>query len=162
MILNVSSTAPLPARAQVHYFTSPEPGKMYVKINWRVPRANGQFYERSDLQRFVQDPALPAALYNHGNEVLHYQDDWRARPRTPHGHPPIAPVSRCAALCRDATRCRPRGRRYVLAFKPDAYALIYYRGSNDAWDGTGYDLRTIPVYARNHHRGDRPAGRRQS
>ena len=61
---------------QVHYFTSPEPGKMFVKINWRVARPNGQFYERSDLQRFVQDPALPAALYNHDNETLHYQDDW--------------------------------------------------------------------------------------
>ncbi len=62
----------------------------------------GQFYERSDLQRFVQDPELPAALYNHDNEVLHYQDDW-----------------------------------YIAAFKKDAYALVYYRGRNDAWDGYG-------------------------
>ena len=61
---------------QVHYFTSPEPGKMFIKVNWRVQRPNGQFYERHDLQRFMQDPAQPAALYNHGNEVLHYQDDW--------------------------------------------------------------------------------------
>jgi len=61
---------------QVHYFTSPEPGKLFIRINWRVGRPNGQFYERSDLQRFVQDPLQPAALYNHGNEVLHYQDDW--------------------------------------------------------------------------------------
>lgn len=26
---------------------------------------------------------------------------------------------------------------YVLAAKKDAYAVIYYRGSNDAWDGYG-------------------------
>ena len=26
---------------------------------------------------------------------------------------------------------------YVLAQKPDAYFLVYYRGSNDAWDGYG-------------------------
>ena len=87
---------------QAHFFTSPEPGKLYGKINWRVERPNGQFYERSDLQRFVQDPANPAILYNHDNVMLHYEDDW-----------------------------------YVVAFKPEAYALIYYRGRNDAWDGYG-------------------------
>lgn len=26
---------------------------------------------------------------------------------------------------------------YVLAFKPDKYALIYYKGNNDAWRGYG-------------------------
>lgn len=26
---------------------------------------------------------------------------------------------------------------YILAFKPDSYALIYYRGENDAWKGYG-------------------------
>ena len=62
----------------------------------------GQFYERSDLQRFVQSPTNPAILQNHDNAVLHYEDDW-----------------------------------YVAAFKPEAYALIYYRGRNDAWDGYG-------------------------
>jgi violaxanthin de-epoxidase len=61
---------------QVHYFTSPEPGKLFIKVNWRVARPNGQFYERSDLQRFVQDANTPAALFNHDNETLHYQDDW--------------------------------------------------------------------------------------
>ena len=61
---------------QVHYFTSPEAGKLLVKVNWRVARANGQFYERSDLQRFVQDPARPGLLLNRGNEMLHYEDDW--------------------------------------------------------------------------------------
>lgn len=58
---------------QQHFFAATGPGSIAAKINWRVQRPNGQFYERSDLQRFVQDPNLPAALYNHGNEVLHYQ-----------------------------------------------------------------------------------------
>jgi len=61
---------------QVHYFTSPEAGKLFIKVNWRVTRPNGQFYERSDLQRFVQSPQQPGLLLNHGNEVLHYEDDW--------------------------------------------------------------------------------------
>lgn len=86
----------------MHYFTSTEEGKFFIKINWRVPRANGQFYERSDLQRFVQDPAQPAALLNHDNEVLHYQDDW-----------------------------------YIVTAVPEKYFFVYYRGSNDAWDGYG-------------------------
>ena len=67
-----------------------------------MSRPNGQFYERTDLQRFVQEPAKPAMLLNHGNTVLHYEDDW-----------------------------------YIAAFKPEAYALVYYRGRNDAWDGYG-------------------------
>ena len=62
----------------------------------------GQFYERSDLQRFIQSPSNPAILQNHDNVVLHYEDDW-----------------------------------YIAAFKPEAYALVYYRGRNDAWDGYG-------------------------
>jgi violaxanthin de-epoxidase len=62
----------------------------------------GQFYERSDLQRFVQNPANPAILLNHDNATLHYEDDW-----------------------------------YIVAFKPEAYVLVYYRGRNDAWDGYG-------------------------
>ena len=103
----------------------------------RVARPNGQFYERHDLQRFVQDEAQPAVLLNHGNEMLHYQDDW-----------------------------------YVVAYKKDAYMLVYYRGAaahcpfsllsfgfhatlsqslgkNDAWDGYGGAVvytreRTLP------------------
>jgi hypothetical protein len=87
---------------QVHYFTAPEPGKMYAKLNWRVSRPNGQFYERSDIQTFEQDPNAPGILYNHDNEFLHYQDDW-----------------------------------YIAAFDPNDYMFVYYRGSNDAWDGYG-------------------------
>jgi violaxanthin de-epoxidase len=28
------------------------------------------------LQTFIQDKEKPSILYNHGNEYLHYQDDW--------------------------------------------------------------------------------------
>jgi hypothetical protein len=28
-------------------------------------------------------------------------------------------------------------RRYILAYKPDDYVFIYYRGQNDAWVGYG-------------------------
>jgi hypothetical protein len=64
------------SHSQVHYFSAPAPGKMYAKLNWRVSRPNGQFYERSDVQTFEQDPNAPGILYNHDNEFLHYQDDW--------------------------------------------------------------------------------------
>ena len=26
---------------------------------------------------------------------------------------------------------------YILGWKPDAYAVIYYKGNNDAWKGYG-------------------------
>jgi len=87
---------------QEHFFTSPGPGELYGKLNWRVKKTNGQFYERSDVQTFKQDESTPAILYNHDNEFLHYQDDW-----------------------------------YILAQKPEEYVLVFYRGSNDAWDGYG-------------------------
>jgi violaxanthin de-epoxidase len=75
---------------------------MYIKINWRVNRPNGQFYERSDVQRFYQEPDGKAILHNNGNVMLHYQDDW-----------------------------------YIPAFKEGEWVYIYYRGTNDAWDGYG-------------------------
>lgn len=56
---------------QEHYFASPESGKVFGKINWRIPQDNGDFMERSTMQSFVQDPNNPAILYNHGNEYLH-------------------------------------------------------------------------------------------
>jgi len=61
---------------QVHYFSAPKEGELYGKINWRVRRPNGDFYDRSDIQTFVADPQAPAVLYNHDNEFLHYEDDW--------------------------------------------------------------------------------------
>ena len=87
---------------QEHYFTAPESGQLYAKLKWRVKKPNGQFIERSDIQTFVQNAAMPGMLMNHDNEFLHYQDDW-----------------------------------FILAQKPEAYVAVYYRGSNDAWDGYG-------------------------
>ena len=75
---------------------------MAVKINWRINRPNGQFYERSDIQTFYADDASKSILHNNGNEYLHYQDDW-----------------------------------YVPGFKRGEYVFVYYRGTNDAWDGYG-------------------------
>ena len=55
-------------------------------------------------------------MVNHDNEYLHYQDDW-----------------------------------YILDYEPDnnptntpPFAFVYYRGSNDAWDGYG----GVVVYTR--------------
>jgi violaxanthin de-epoxidase len=87
---------------QEHFFDKGDDGKMYIKINWRVNRPNGQFYERSDVQRFYQEPDGKAILHNNGNVMLHYQDDW-----------------------------------YIPAFKEGEWVYIYYRGTNDAWDGYG-------------------------
>ena len=87
---------------QEHFFAAPDADHMAVKINWRVARPNGQFYERSDVQTFYADERTKSIMHNNGNEYLHYQDDW-----------------------------------YVLAFKEEEYVLVYYRGSNDAWDGYG-------------------------
>ena len=43
---------------QVHYFGVPEPGKLYGKINWRIPKGNADFIERSTVQTFDQRPLL--------------------------------------------------------------------------------------------------------
>jgi violaxanthin de-epoxidase len=75
---------------------------MNVKINWRIQRPNGQFYERSDIQTFYADKNSSSVLHNNGNEYLHYQDDW-----------------------------------YIPGYKEGEYVFVYYRGTNDAWDGYG-------------------------
>ena len=94
---------------QVHFFTETSPGTFYGKLNWRVEEPDGEFFTRDALQQFVQDPKNPAHLLNHDNEYLHYQDDW-----------------------------------YIVDFEYDdnkagvpPFAFVYYRGSNDAWDGYG-------------------------
>ncbi|CAL8465530.1 g5066 [Coccomyxa elongata] len=62
---------------QVHYFGVPEPGKLYGKINWRIPKGNKDFIERSTVQTFDQKLNVsPAYLRNDNNEYLHYTDDW--------------------------------------------------------------------------------------
>ncbi|KAK2638110.1 hypothetical protein Ddye_025905 [Dipteronia dyeriana] len=90
---------------QLHEFHT-ESDKLVGNLSWRIRTIDGGFFTRSAVQRFVQDPVHPGILYNHGNEYLHYQDDW-----------------------------------YILSSKmenkPDDYVFVYYRGSNDAWDGYG-------------------------
>ena len=61
---------------QVHFFTEPEPGIFYGKLNWRVEEPDGEFFTQDSLQRFVRDPKDPAHLINHDSEYLHYQDGW--------------------------------------------------------------------------------------
>eukprot|EP00560_Eucampia_antarctica_P009153 CAMPEP_0197827996 /NCGR_PEP_ID=MMETSP1437-20131217/4657_1 /TAXON_ID=49252 ORGANISM="Eucampia antarctica, Strain CCMP1452" /NCGR_SAMPLE_ID=MMETSP1437 /ASSEMBLY_ACC=CAM_ASM_001096 /LENGTH=484 /DNA_ID=CAMNT_0043429059 /DNA_START=36 /DNA_END=1490 /DNA_ORIENTATION=- len=94
---------------QVHFFTETAPGKFFGKLNWRITEPDGEFFTRDALQRFVQDPKQPGHLINHDNEYLHYQDDW-----------------------------------YILDYADDdnkegvpPFALVYYRGANDAWVGYG-------------------------
>lgn len=101
---------------QVHFFTETSPGTFYGKLNWRVEEPDGEFFTRDALQQFVQDPANPAHLINHDNEYLHYKDDW-----------------------------------YIVDYEYDdnkdgvpPFAFVYYRGSNDAWDGYG----GVVVYTR--------------
>eukprot|EP00536_Pseudo-nitzschia_multiseries_P000391 jgi/Psemu1/282298/fgenesh1_pg.5_\ len=101
---------------QVHFFTETAPGKFYGKLNWRIEEPDGEFFTRDAIQEFVQDPEQPGHLINHDNEYLHYKDDW-----------------------------------YIIDYEYDdnesgtpPFALVYYRGSNDAWDGYG----GVVVYTR--------------
>jgi violaxanthin de-epoxidase len=94
---------------QVHFFSETGPGSFVGKLNWRIEEPDGEFFTRDALQAFVQDPDMPAHLLNHDNEYLHYQDDW-----------------------------------WIIDYEPDGnnqktppFAFVYYRGSNDAWDGYG-------------------------
>jgi len=101
---------------QVHFFTETAPGKFYGKLNWRIEEPDGEFFTRDAVQEFVQDPKQPGHLINHDNEYLHYKDDW-----------------------------------YIIDYEYDdnpsgtpPFAFVYYRGSNDAWDGYG----GVVVYTR--------------
>jgi violaxanthin de-epoxidase len=93
---------------QVHFFTETEPGKFFGKLNWRVEEPDGEFFTKDALQEFVQDPKDPAHMINHDNEYLHYKDDW-----------------------------------YIIDYDDGSvdpankFVFVYYRGSNDAWDGYG-------------------------
>lgn len=94
---------------QVHFFTETSPGTFYGKLNWRVEEPDGEYFTRDAIQQFVQDKENPAHLINHDNEYLHYKDDW-----------------------------------YIVDYEYDdnkdgvtPFAFVYYRGSNDAWDGYG-------------------------
>jgi violaxanthin de-epoxidase len=101
---------------QVHFFTETSPGTFYGKLNWRVEEPDGEFFTRDAIQQFIQDKENPAHLINHDNEYLHYKDDW-----------------------------------YIVDYAYDdnkdgvpPFAFVYYRGSNDAWDGYG----GVVVYTR--------------
>lgn len=87
---------------QVHFFTSPAPGKFYAKLNWRISEPDGEFFTKDAVQRFIQDPKNPAHMINHDNDYLNYKDDW-----------------------------------YIIDYEPNDFVLVYYKGSNDAWDGYG-------------------------
>jgi len=95
---------------QVHFFegmapTEKSPGRLVGKINWRINEVDGEFISRSTVQSFVQ--AQPGLLLNHGNEYLHYQDDWYVLDHGFEDDP------------------------------EKGFVLIYYRGQNDAWAGYG-------------------------
>mmetsp|Transcript_28092 Transcript_28092/g.43054 ORF Transcript_28092/g.43054 Transcript_28092/m.43054 type:complete len:489 (+) Transcript_28092:118-1584(+) len=101
---------------QVHFFTETAPGTFFGKLNWQIEEPDGELFTRDALQRFVQDKDQPGLLMNHDNEFLHYQDDW-----------------------------------YIIDYAEDnnkegtpPFAFVYYRGSNDAWDGYG----GVVVYTR--------------
>ena len=101
---------------QVHFFTETEPGKFFGKLNWRVSEPDGEFFTRDAIQEFYQDPNDPSHLINHDNEYLHYKDDW-----------------------------------WIIDYEYEnndrgipPFAFVYYRGSNDAWDGYG----GVVVYTR--------------
>merc|ERR1712157_590492 len=94
---------------QVHFFESTKPGTFVGKLNWRIEEPDGEFLTRDALQRFVQDEKNPALLLNHDNEYLHYQDDWYIVDYAEDNNPDNVPP----------------------------FVAVYYRGSNDAWDGYG-------------------------
>jgi violaxanthin de-epoxidase len=61
---------------QEHYFGVPKEGKLYGRINWRIPKgSNDDFLERTAIQTFDQQEN-PAVLFNHNNDYLNYTDDW--------------------------------------------------------------------------------------
>jgi violaxanthin de-epoxidase len=94
---------------QVHFFTETEDGKFFGKLNWRVEEPDGEFFTKDAVQEFYQDPKDPSHLINHDNEYLHYKDDWWIIDYEYDNNPSGVPP----------------------------FAFVYYRGSNDAWDGYG-------------------------
>ncbi|CAK9875021.1 unnamed protein product [Sphagnum jensenii] len=71
---------------QLHEFSA-SPSMLSGKLNWRISTPDGGFFTRSAVQNFVQDPQQPGVLYNHGNEFLHYQDDWYILAAKTNGEP---------------------------------------------------------------------------
>jgi hypothetical protein len=83
------------------------PSYLYIYPSWTdilayyTDRITDVTAERSRATT-LQDPDNPGKLYNHGNQYLHYEDDW-----------------------------------YIVSWRPEEYAFIYYKGNNDAWRGYG-------------------------
>jgi violaxanthin de-epoxidase len=94
---------------QVHFFTETSPGTFYGNLNWDIVEPDGELFTRDAVQQFIQDKNEPGHLVNHDNEYLHYKDDW-----------------------------------YIIDYEYEGnskglppFAFVFYRGSNDAWDGYG-------------------------
>ncbi|KAG6543532.1 hypothetical protein Mapa_015026 [Marchantia paleacea] len=60
---------------QLHEFSATR-NTVTGKLTWRISTPDGGFFTRSAVQNFVQDESQSGILRNHGNEFLHYQDDW--------------------------------------------------------------------------------------
>jgi len=95
---------------QLHKFEIPAEGKLVGNLQWRIkdPVAGTNFVTRYAVQDFVQDKEQPGILYN--------------------GVPPYTPANEFLHY---------QDTWYILAAKSESYAVVYYRGSNDAWDGYG-------------------------
>lgn len=63
---------------QLHKFEAPAPQEVVGNLTWRIGTPDGGFFTRSAVQKFKQDEQRPGVLLNHGNEFLHYEDDWCA------------------------------------------------------------------------------------
>ena len=89
----------------------PAPPPLYVPSS---------FSERSTVQTFVQDPDSKALLLNHGNEYLHYEDDWY--------------ILDSSLRSDDQRKKSPPS---SIGGEENDFVFVYYRGNNDAWRGYG-------------------------
>jgi violaxanthin de-epoxidase len=134
---------------QVHFFTETSPGTFFGKLNWDIVEPDGELFTRDALQQFVQDPKEPAHLINHDNEYLHYKDDWvRLSLRRQDNCNsllvhliPLLLLSNC--FC-SSLQTITLLHQYIIDYEYEGnkdgvppFAFVYYRGSNDAWDGYG-------------------------
>lgn len=83
--------------------------------------APSSFSERSTVQTFVQDPENKALLLNHGNEYLHYEDDWYILDSSLHADESSKKLSSVDGG----------------GGEENDFVFVYYIGNNDAWRGYG-------------------------
>jgi hypothetical protein len=139
---------------QEHFFASPEPGRVFAKINWRIPSSDPltgdeDFIERSVTQRFVQEvgaaierapcgAGLPArggaAEGNKAGRLQGRKGDWvtaaeagrcAVAPRTASSRPPLA----CSPSC--ARPCPPALPVFVLLFQDPATPAVLVNKDNE-------------------------------